>query len=123
MGAGVLASPNESEALSAPPVSETEVQLCKKIKALIAKGDKAQDKAEQFYLAAGIELKRLKAGCFSQDMFLTVIDRIGVGKTRAYELLAIAEGKKTVAGVRAAATERKQLADRFHDSSHIKRPS
>jgi hypothetical protein len=52
------------------PVSEWECvnhfQLSKKIKALIAKGDKAKEKSEQFYIAAGLELKRLKDACSTQ---------------------------------------------------------
>jgi hypothetical protein len=57
------------------PVSESENvthhQLCKRIKALIAKGDKAAEKSEQFYVAAGLELKALKGKCSTQTLFLT----------------------------------------------------
>jgi hypothetical protein len=95
------------------PVSEWEsvdhFQLSKKIKAFIAKGDKAKEKSKQFHIAAGLELKRLKAGCSTQTLFLNLIRDIGLGKSRAYELMAIADGKKTVAEVRADATGRKQL--------------
>jgi hypothetical protein len=93
------------------PVSESENvthhQLCKRIKALIAKGDKAAEKSEQFYVAAGLELKALKGKCSTQTLFLNLVRHdIGVGKTRAYELLQIADGKKTVAEVRANTAKR-----------------
>jgi hypothetical protein len=84
-----------------------QIQLCTKIKALIAKGDKAAEKSEQFHIAAGLELKRLKDGCVTQTYFLALIEkRIGLRKSRAYELLQIADGKKTVAEVRADTAKR-----------------
>jgi len=55
-------SDNETPAATVQPVSEWEsvdhFQLSKKIKALITKGDKAKEKSEQFYIAAGLDLKR-----------------------------------------------------------------
>ena len=36
-------------------------QLIKTIKALVAKGDKAREKSDQFYIAAGQHIKTLKA--------------------------------------------------------------
>lgn len=41
--------------------SRTQAQLITTIKAHIAKGDKASEKAEQHYIAAGQHLKTLKA--------------------------------------------------------------
>ena len=82
--------------------------LIKTIKAHIAKGDKATDKAEQHYIAAGQHLKTLKAehtGSWSEWEAL-LRDRVGIGKSRASELMAIADGTKTLAEVRAGTAER-----------------
>ena len=82
--------------------------LIRTIKAHIAKGDKATDKAEQHYIAAGQHLKTLKAehtGSWSEWEAL-LRDRVGIGKSRASELMAIADGTKTLAEVRAGTAER-----------------
>jgi len=82
--------------------------LIRTIKAHIAKGDKAADKAEQHYIAAGQHLKTLKAehtGSWSEWEEL-LRDRVGIGKSRASELMAIADGTKTLAEVRATTAER-----------------
>jgi hypothetical protein len=87
-----------------------ESQLARAIKAHIDKGDKAKDKAEQHYIAAGQYLKQLKDG-HSQAGFLKIVqEKIGIGKTRTYELLAIADGTKTVESVRADRRERDRNA-------------
>jgi hypothetical protein len=44
-------------------VTMNEAQLVKAIKTLVEKGDKARDRAEQFYVAAGQHLKTLKEHC------------------------------------------------------------
>jgi len=80
-----------------------ESQLIQTIKAHIAKGDKAKDKAEQHYIAAGQHLKTLKArhgGSWAEweELLKT---KIGIGKSRASELMRIADGRKTVEQVRA----------------------
>ena len=84
--------------------------LIRTIKAHIAKGDKATDKAEQHYIAAGQHLKTLKAehtGSWSEWEAL-LRDRVGIGKSRASELMAIADGTKTLAEVRAGTAEREE---------------
>src|SRR5262245_10551013 len=78
-------------------------QLIQTIKAHIAKGDKAKDKAEQHYIAAGQHLKTLKAGHGGswaewEELLKT---KIGIGKSRASELMRIADGRKTVEQIRA----------------------
>jgi hypothetical protein len=84
-----------------------EAQLVRTIKAHIAKGDKAKDKAEQHYIAAGQYLKQLKDDCPDQQTFLEKVEKeIGIGKSRTYELLQIGEGRKTVAEVRADTAKR-----------------
>jgi hypothetical protein len=87
-----------------------ESQLVQTIKAHIAKGDKAADKAEQHYIAAGQHLKTLKEqhkGTWDEWEAL-LKQRIGIGKSRASELMLIADGTKTLAQVRAESAERKQ---------------
>jgi len=82
--------------------------LIRAIKAHIAKGDKAADKAEQHYIAAGQHLKTLKAehtGSWTEWEAL-LRNRVGIGKSRASELMAIADGTKTLAEVRADTAER-----------------
>jgi hypothetical protein len=84
-----------------------ESQLVRIIKAHIAKGDKAKDKAEQHYIAAGQYLKQLKDDCPDQQTFLEKVEKeIRIGKSRAYELLQIGDGRKTVAEVRADTAKR-----------------
>src|SRR6516164_7951257 len=81
--------------------------LIQTIKAHIAKGDKAADKAEQHYIAAGQHLKTLKAqhkGNWAEWEAL-LKERVGIGKSRASELMLIAAGTKTVAEVRAEKAE------------------
>jgi hypothetical protein len=92
--------------------------LIKTIKAHIAKGDKAAEKSEQHYIAAGQHLKTLKAqhddadGTWAEWEAL-LKDKIGIGRSRASELMQIADGRKTVEQVRAGTAERmRQLRDR-----------
>src|SRR5262245_56768871 len=82
--------------------------LIRTIKAHIAKGDKAKDKAKQHYIAAGQHLKTLKAshgGSWAEweELLKT---KIGIGKSRASELMRIADGTKTVEQVRADTADR-----------------
>jgi hypothetical protein len=82
-----------------------EAQLIRTIKAHITKGDKAKEKSEQakekseqHYIAAGQHLKVLKAehaGTWAEweDLLKT---KIGIGKSRASELMQIADGTKTI---------------------------
>src|SRR5437016_2899606 len=80
----------------------TETQLCKAIKAHIAKG-------EQHYISAGLHLAKLKERCPDQATFLALVkDKIGIGKSRTYELLQISDGRKTVEEVRADTADRKE---------------
>jgi hypothetical protein len=85
-------------------------QRWKAVRAHIAKGDKAKDKAEQHYIAAGLHLKELKAahdGTWAEWETL-VKEKAGIGKSRASELMQIAGGTKTAAEVSAATTKRSQ---------------
>src|SRR5262249_44197607 len=99
-------------------LTATPTQLIGLIKAHIAKGDKAKEKADQHYMAAGQHLKALKAehdaagGTWAEWEEL-LKEKIDIGKSRASELMQIADGTKTVEQVRADRTERnKQLRAR-----------
>jgi hypothetical protein len=81
----------------------------KAVKECIAKGDKAAAKAEDFYITAGQHLKALKAehaGTWTEweELLKT---KIGIGKSRASELMQIADGTKSVEQVRDDANKRK----------------
>jgi hypothetical protein len=85
------------------PMNPDEEQRWKAVKACIAKGDKAKRKAEDSYITAGQHLNALKAEhtgtWFKWEIKLK--ERAGIGKSRASELMAIADGTKTVEQVRA----------------------
>jgi len=86
-----------------------ESQLVRAIKAHIEKGDKAKDKAEQHYIAAGQHLKTLKAehkGNWAEWEEL-LKSKIGIGKSRASELMQIADGRKTIEQTRDDTNKRK----------------
>jgi hypothetical protein len=85
-----------------------ETQLVKTIKAHIAAGDKAAEKSNNHYIAAGQHLKTLKAshGGTWAEWEALLRDKIGIGKSRASELMAIADGRKTVESARAATAYR-----------------
>ena len=83
-------------------------QRWKAVKECIAKGDKAAAKAEDFYITAGQHLKALKAehtGTWAEWEAL-LKERIGIAKSRASELMQIADGTKTVESVRADSARR-----------------
>src|SRR5262249_32913314 len=89
-----------SEALAMPDRSQLPVPtLCKTIRALIGKGDHAAIKAEQFYTAAGKHLVELKERCREEWLQLAK-DKVGIGRSRAYELMQIGSGRRTVEQVR-----------------------
>lgn len=80
-----------------------ETQLVKTIKALIERGDHASEKAEQFYTAAGQHLKTLKEQKpegITWDAYVET-HQLGFGRRRADELIQIADGRTTLAKVRA----------------------
>lgn len=88
----------------APPVPDLE-RLAQDISASIAAGDKAKEKSDQHYKSAGLKLIEAKKQIKNFDAFLA---KYGLGSTRAYELIAIAEGRTTVEEVRAKSNERKK---------------
>ena len=91
----------------------SEDQLIKRIQAHIAKGDQAKEradqateKADQHYKAAGIHLKALRDGSPSKAAWEELIkSKCGIGARRAYELIEIADGRKTTAELRLSKAE------------------
>src|SRR5262249_48798993 len=67
-----------------------------------------KEKAEQHYIAAGLHLKTLKADHTGNwtNWEKLLKTKIGIGKTRASELMQIADGRKTVEEVRAVTSKR-----------------
>jgi hypothetical protein len=82
-------------------------QRWKAVRAHIAKGDQLKNKAEQHYIAAGRHLAALKAehtGTWA-NWEAVVKEKAGIGKSRASELMQIADGRKTVADIRERAAD------------------
>jgi hypothetical protein len=102
--------PETADAHKPHPLFTNEEQRWKAVRAHIAKGDKAKDKAEQHYIAAGQYLKELKAehGGTWGEWEALVKEKAGIGKSRASELMQIADGRKTVEQIVAATTDRSQ---------------
>jgi hypothetical protein len=80
------------------PMNPDEEQRWKAVKACIAKGNKAERKAKDFYITAGQHLKELKAqhddaGGTWAEWEIKVKERTGISKSRASELMAIADGR------------------------------
>ena len=82
--------------------------LARRVKVLTEKGDRAAEKAEQFYKAAGIHIRQIKEE--SLDNWETIVrEQCNIGRSRAYELMAIADGKTTLEKVRASTNERQKI--------------
>jgi hypothetical protein len=110
-----LSIPPHLDRRNAPPVTRDGalipaqvLTLTRRINALVEKGDRAAEKAEQFYKAAGIHIKEIKQR-ESEHWEAIVRDKCGLGRSRAYELMAIADGKTTLEKVRADTNERKKV--------------
>src|SRR5262245_24656567 len=93
------------------PADLTPAALIDAIKAHIAEGDQARDKAEQHYIAAGQHLKRLKAtheesGGSWPEWEKLLKERVGIGKSHASALCQTADGQKSADDVRAITAER-----------------
>ena len=96
------------EASSSANSNANQAQLIRTIKAHIAAGDKAAEKSEQHYIAAGQHLHTLKAehGGTWAEWEKLLKTKVGIGKSRASELMAIADGTKTLEEVRAVTARR-----------------
>jgi hypothetical protein len=91
----------------------TQAQLISAIKAHTAEGEKAAEKSEQHYIAAGLHLKQLKDATASWAEWEDRLKKVGISASRASDLMQIADGRKTAEGLAIASTER----SRRHRSS------
>jgi hypothetical protein len=80
-------------------------ELGEEIAADIAAGDAAKEEAEHHYRCAGINLVGAKKQAANFEAFL---HQHGISKSRAYELIAIAEGRSTPKDIREKANARKK---------------
>ena len=79
---------------------------CRRIKAHIAKGDKAAEKSEQHYRSAGHYLHELKEHIGTWAEWEALLKKkIGISTGRASELMQVADGRKTVEKLRADKAE------------------
>jgi len=102
-----------------------QAQLISTIKAHIAAGDKAAQKANDHYISAGQHLATLKkehAGSWAEweELLKT---KVNIGTGRASELMQIADGRKTVEQIRADASQRKRQQRLRDVTKKISRPS
>jgi hypothetical protein len=77
------------------------------IKAHIAAGEKAKDRSDQHFLSAGLHLKTLRAehgGTWAA--WAKLLKKAGISVARASELMQLADGRKTVDGLRTATAAR-----------------
>jgi len=88
--------------------------LASTIKASITAGDRALDKAEQHYKAAGLYLvearKRLPIEQPGKRFTAYIVGECRLQTSRAYELIAIAEGRLTLEEIRAKKNESSKAA-------------
>lgn len=89
-------------------VSATPLErLGREIVARIEAGDKAKDRADQMYKSAGLQL--IEARNRVPDFSAFLRDHCdGLGRSRAYELIAIADGRRTTEETRARSRTRAQ---------------
>ena len=103
------------------------IAIAKTIKILIRKGDDAADKAahargkaEQFYIAAGLHLKKLKAAKPETETWEDYVERhCHIGIRRAQELIAIADGRTTLEKVRASKAESMRRLRAHHSGAPL----
>jgi hypothetical protein len=102
-----LLLPDGAGALPASMDGPEVESLIRTVRTLVAKGDKAAAKSEQFYVAAGQHLWPLKnqhRGSWAEWEDL-LKERCGLGKSRASELMRIANGTTTVEQIRSEKAE------------------
>jgi hypothetical protein len=105
---------------TAPPL------LLKTIKELVARGDRAKQRSEDFYIAAGQHLNNLKNNYTTNwaEWESLLKSRIGLSTGRASELMAIASGRTSQEKIRAADATRKSIARvQYISSGVLKNPT
>jgi hypothetical protein len=81
--------------------------LGKEIAAQIERGDKAAAKAEEHYISAGQRLAEARTRVAAEgSKFTDFLAKHDIGRSRAYDILAVTDGRKTFDGIRAKAAER-----------------
>jgi hypothetical protein len=101
--------------------------LAQTVRILIRKGDEAADKAahaagkaEQFYIAAGLHLKQLKAAKPETETWQHYVEKhCHIGIRRAQELIAIADGRTTLEKVRASKAESMRRVRAHHGGAPL----
>jgi len=104
----LTASSSSAEGIPSASSTAPESLLVRYIKAHVRTGDQAKDRSEQHYVAAGRYLITLKASYAPSweawEDLLRV--KVGLSTGRASELMQIADGKKSVQGIRDATAQR-----------------
>jgi len=89
--------------------SPSRLDLTRKISVLLDKADRADEKAEQFRIAAGLHIQAVKR--LWPDHWLEMIEKdCKVGRSRIYEIEAIADGRTTVEKVRSDNAQRQRIS-------------
>jgi hypothetical protein len=108
LAAKQITQEHKTDGAHAQAQATSESQVVKTIRAHLAKAEKYQGKATEHFIAAGQHLKTLKETSPDQATFLEIVkEQIGLGKSRTYELLQIADGTKTETQIQQANAERK----------------
>jgi hypothetical protein len=89
--------------------SDDAAGLCQKISICIEKAETAVKKAEQFYTTAAQHIRTLQEQ-FKQTWQLLLKEHCGFGRTRAFQILAIADGRASVEAIRDGNAERQRIS-------------
>jgi hypothetical protein len=81
-------------------------ECCKRIKAHIERGERDREKNDQHFVSAGQLLKQLKDTRTGAQWEKIIREKCSLGRSRANELIAISDGRKSVADVRLAGAQR-----------------
>lgn len=98
---------SESPVQKVSPTGADQARLISTIRAHISRGDRAAEKSEQHYIAAGQYLATLKSGTCSWAEWEEALEKVCISTGRASELMQIADGRKTLEQVRANTNSRK----------------
>jgi hypothetical protein len=84
--------------------------LAKQIRVRIEKGDKCINDSDGHYMAAGIDLIEARERCVNERKSWSafLVGECHLGRSRAYELISVVEGRTTLAALRAKNSASKQ---------------